>query len=395
MGDRKRNPRRWWRWLLLVAATGFFVSLYQSWIRIPANFAPWGDVMLDHEPGWLARMQINSLAADPAACRAALDRSRLIYRPAPERPLRGGCGLVNAVRPVRSQIRYNSAFDLTCGMMAALYWYEADLQRLAREHLGASIVRIDQLGTYSCRNINGDPQGRRSQHATANAIDIAGFRLSDGRTISVLRDWGKDTPESHFLDAARALPAATSTSSSARATTRCTRTTFISTSADSGCAGDDNCRTRYSIHVLPSQDTAMPDPAKRTTTRAALISAAPQLFVSDLPATCDFFTGKLGFTVDFVHGDPPFYGQVIRDNALIALRQVDEHVLTGLNTAMKADVDMLAASIAVDDVKQLYLEYEAAGVCFHQKPRTEPWGARTFIVADPDGNLLLFAGSSG
>ncbi len=128
--------------------------------------------------------------------------------------------------------------------------------------------------------------------------------------------------------------------------------------------------------------------------RATLISAAPQLFVSDLPASCDFFARKLGFAIDFVHGDPPFYGQVVRDGALIALRHVDEGVLNGISTAMKADVDMLASSIAVDDVKQLYLEFQAAGVVFHQALRSEPWGAQTFIVTDPDGNLLLFAGSS-
>lgn len=52
---------------------------------------------------------------------------------------------------------------------------------------------------------------------------------------------------------------------------------------------------------------------------------------------------------------------------------------------------MLAASITVDDVKALYLEFRAAGVEFYQLLRTEPWGARTFIVRDIDGNLLLFA----
>ena len=53
--------------------------------------------------------------------------------------------------------------------------------------------------------------------------------------------------------------------------------------------------------------------------------------------------------------------------------------------------DLLSASIT-DDAKPLYLEYRAAGVAFHQTLRTEPWGARTFIVRDPDGNLILFAG---
>lgn len=68
-------------------------------------------------------------------------------------------------------------------------------------------------------------------------------------------------------------------------------------------------------------------------------------------------------------------------------------MLDGIASAMTADSDMLAASVSVNDVTALYLEFQAAGVAFHQAPRTEPWGARTFLVKDPDGNLLLFAAS--
>jgi hypothetical protein len=203
MGKRSGKGQRWLRLLLLALATAFLVGLYQSWIRIPANLAPWGDIALDRPPSWLARVQINSVAADSAACIAALDRSQLRYRRTPARPITGGCGLEAAVRPLQSHLSYNHPFDVTCGVMAALYWYEAELQRLAQQHLGTSIARIDQLGTYACRNISNARTGRRSQHATANAIDIAGFRFADGRAASVLKDWGKDTPQGRFLEDAR------------------------------------------------------------------------------------------------------------------------------------------------------------------------------------------------
>jgi catechol 2,3-dioxygenase-like lactoylglutathione lyase family enzyme len=123
-----------------------------------------------------------------------------------------------------------------------------------------------------------------------------------------------------------------------------------------------------------------------------LIKAIPQLFVSDIAASCGFFTGRLGFSVEFTYGEPPFYAQVVRDGAQLAMRHVDPTVLDGIAAAMKADIDMLAASISVDDLTALYLEFQSAGATFHQALRTEPWGARTFIVRDPDGNLLLFAG---
>jgi uncharacterized glyoxalase superfamily protein PhnB len=53
---------------------------------------------------------------------------------------------------------------------------------------------------------------------------------------------------------------------------------------------------------------------------------------------------------------------------------------------------LLSASITLDDAKPLYLEFQASGVIFHQTLRKEPWGGLTFIVRDPDGNLILFAG---
>ncbi|QND52868.1 VOC family protein [Phyllobacterium sp. 628] len=128
--------------------------------------------------------------------------------------------------------------------------------------------------------------------------------------------------------------------------------------------------------------------------RPVLSSTSAQLFVSDIKASCDFFVEKLGFTVDFVYGEPPFYGQVIRDSARLALRFVCEPVFAG---DIRQREHLLSASITVDtadEIKRLFLEFQATGVSFHQTLRKEPWGARNFIVLDLDGNLILFAGPS-
>jgi len=132
--------------------------------------------------------------------------------------------------------------------------------------------------------------------------------------------------------------------------------------------------------------------AKTSPPRPFLSSVSAQLFVSDIKASCDFFTTKLGFTVDFIYGDPPFYGEVKRDNARLALRLVCEPVFVG---DIREREHLLSSSIALDtaaEIKQLFLEFQAAGVQFHQTLKKEPWGARNFIVRDPDGNLVLFAG---
>jgi catechol 2,3-dioxygenase-like lactoylglutathione lyase family enzyme len=109
-------------------------------------------------------------------------------------------------------------------------------------------------------------------------------------------------------------------------------------------------------------------------------------------ASCDFFTAKLGFAVDFTYGDPPFYGAVKRDDARLALRLICEPVFAG---DIRRREHLLSASIevkTVSEIKQLFLDFEAAEVKFHQTLKKEPWGARNFIIEDPDGNLILFAG---
>ena len=135
----------------------------------------------------------------------------------------------------------------------------------------------------------------------------------------------------------------------------------------------------------------MPDKTSDTPPRPALNSVAPQLFVADIKRSSEFFTAKLGFVIDFVYGDPPFYAQVKRDNAKFVLRHVDEPVFTDA----REREGLLSAAVTVattDEIKQLFLSYQAAGVRFAQTLKSEPWGARDFLVQDPDGNLILFAG---
>ena len=133
----------------------------------------------------------------------------------------------------------------------------------------------------------------------------------------------------------------------------------------------------------------MKDVHAETVSKPTLLAAEPQLFVSDVEASCEFYTRKLGFAVAFKYGDPPFYGQVFRDGASLNLRYLDE---PAIRPELQEREHLLSASITVDDVKALFLEFQATGAAFQQTLKTEPWGARTFVVRDRDGNLILFAG---
>ena len=147
-----------------------------------------------------------------------------------------------------------------------------------------------------------------------------------------------------------------------------------------------------SWQALKTGPATMSDHAETVSTRAVIDGAEPQLFVADIESSCEFFTRKLGFAIAFTYGEPPFYAQVKRDVACVNLRCVERPVI---DAELRDREQLLAASLTVatsEEIKALFLEFQAAGVTFFQTLKREPWGARDFIVKDPDGNLLLFAG---
>ena len=131
---------------------------------------------------------------------------------------------------------------------------------------------------------------------------------------------------------------------------------------------------------------------KLSPSKATIVSAEPQLFVTDIKRSWEFFREKLGFSLVFSYGKPPYYAQVGRDTAHLNLRCVEGPVI---DSAVRDREELLSVSMTVatpDEIKLLFLEFQSAGVTFHQTLKKQPWGAKNFIVKDPDGNLLLFAG---
>jgi catechol 2,3-dioxygenase-like lactoylglutathione lyase family enzyme len=121
-----------------------------------------------------------------------------------------------------------------------------------------------------------------------------------------------------------------------------------------------------------------------------LKQAIPNIFVKDFPAALAYYTGPLGFHPLFVYGEVPFYAHVVRDEAILALRHVSRPVID--HTAGEA---LLSAFVEVRDVNALHESSRAAGAHIWQAPRDEPWGMRSLIVSDPDGNLICFASNLG
>lgn len=119
----------------------------------------------------------------------------------------------------------------------------------------------------------------------------------------------------------------------------------------------------------------------------ALIAAVPILFVRDVGAAAAFYEQRLGFEVEFLHGHPPFYGSVSRDDARLHLRFV--HQTNFAELAARED-ELILALIEVGNAKALFQEYESRHVDFAQRLVRQPWGGLEFHVRDPDGNVISF-----
>jgi uncharacterized glyoxalase superfamily protein PhnB len=132
--------------------------------------------------------------------------------------------------------------------------------------------------------------------------------------------------------------------------------------------------------------------SKASPSKATIAGAEPQLFVTDIKRACEFFCEKLGFSLVFSYGKPAYYAQVGRDAARLNLRCVERPVIESM---VRDREELLSISMTVataDEIKLLFLEFQSAGVAFHQTLKKQPWGAKNFVVKDPDENLLLFAG---
>lgn len=188
---------------LILLGLAIAASFAAFWFGIvPQRLSPFSPLTLDQPAQWFVDPKLAALRRDPALCHAVIKSPHVFASPIPDVPIENGCGLRNAVRVSAVGGARLPADRLACEMAAALaLWIEYDVQPAAQEILGQRVQSITQMGTYSCRDIVGNAfwKGIRSQHATANAIDIGGFTLADGRQISVLKGWPGNSAEAKFL----------------------------------------------------------------------------------------------------------------------------------------------------------------------------------------------------
>lgn len=158
---------------------------------------PWALLDLRDPPGWATERKLVNMRSDIASCRAVLERSDVRFdalKPQGE----GACARPD--RTVLASYPYVGRRPATtCALGAGLtIWLEQSVQPAATEIFGSSVTGVRHLGAFSCRRMYGSDTGPWSEHATGNALDVAGFRLADGTEITVLRDWD-DGEKGEFL----------------------------------------------------------------------------------------------------------------------------------------------------------------------------------------------------
>lgn len=169
------------------------------------------DMGLDGKPltvdtpiGPLTRWRLSRNTAEADACRVWLQQSGVAFTPVEDRAqdfcvVTGAGTLGDEIAGARVRLSPRRPM-MTCQLAAAVaVWRRGSVEPAAEELLGARLRQIDHVGVYACRRIYNQSEGRPSAHARAAAIDVTGFRLSDGRRVSVADDWTGDTPEAQFL----------------------------------------------------------------------------------------------------------------------------------------------------------------------------------------------------
>ncbi|MGB0844882.1 MAG: extensin family protein [Alphaproteobacteria bacterium] len=190
----------------LAFITGSVVWGSIAWFKIPVTEVDWRSPRKASEEIWRSVQQsyAPSKPQKLAACHKRLLARGVKFKMVSStavspNQLARGCHKEGAVlvREIGG-VSFGNQVSLSCpAALAMADWINKDLQPLAQIKYEQPVKRIHHIGTYQCRKIAGSR--RMSQHSFANAIDISGFSLKNGKRISVLNHWKKPAKDSDFL----------------------------------------------------------------------------------------------------------------------------------------------------------------------------------------------------
>jgi hypothetical protein len=181
--------------ILLLGVILFVAALTRV---VPDPYNPLVQLDLSAKPNSVTAIKLGMLSGNTAACVAILRKVGVDVQVMPQRTDGARCQRRGTVTLSRLSRAGFETEEMRCDLALRLYLLERyAIQPQSRRYFGSNVEWIHHFGSYSCRNIRGS--WRQSEHATANAFDMAGFRLADGRNISLKNDWSSIGPTALFL----------------------------------------------------------------------------------------------------------------------------------------------------------------------------------------------------
>ena len=175
--------------LLTIFILGAIATVGYRWL--PSYYNPFTRLNLDDPPGRITQYKLRHLTPEACASLLAQANQKKLIRTQAVADSGGECPLNNVVR-VRDfgPVSLNGSFLASCPLaLSSALFVSQQARPLTKRFTGSELTRIEHLGSFACRNIYHRPDARRSEHATAEALDIAAFRLANGERVTVLNGW--------------------------------------------------------------------------------------------------------------------------------------------------------------------------------------------------------------
>ena len=211
-GFSKKQTRVWRIFITLfffglIGGTFWAVNKY-----VPSQHLFWKPLDTNRPLGFASKQQLFALNLKPSEDCMNLVRDTVGYKTVvadPKRPTSGAgkgvCGwdVARVVYGTEDVLFAPGESNMQCPLSVAVFLWQREVDALARKHFDQPLKKIHHYGSYSCRRQRGNGSGQWSEHAFANAWDVASFELADGTLIGILKDWDGERKKANFLREAR------------------------------------------------------------------------------------------------------------------------------------------------------------------------------------------------
>ncbi|WP_170361101.1 extensin-like domain-containing protein [Ruegeria arenilitoris] len=188
--------------LLIIVGGGGWWLLSHPQTPVPSHWNPLRELTVTAPVTPVTAYQMRRALGDEAQCRAALSAAGVAFERMDDLVVDQNCGIAGRGLLTRLGTARIEAVETSCATTLRLaLWEHHVVQPAARDFLGTDVRALRHVGSYNCRRMR-TAQGQHSgwsSHATADAIDIIGLQLGDGRSLILLTDWDTPGPEAAFL----------------------------------------------------------------------------------------------------------------------------------------------------------------------------------------------------